>query len=62
MPFIDWNGNGEIDPDDIAISIALDDDDYDNHPSKTRKPSNRGCATSMLTFIGIILFIILVIS
>lgn len=23
MPFIDWNGNGQIDPYDIAISLAI---------------------------------------
>ncbi len=35
IPFADWNGNGRIDPEDIAISIAIaeeqeeteDDDD-----------------------------------
>ena len=36
VPFIDWNGNGRIDPNDIAISLAiaeeeakLEDDDDD---------------------------------
>ena len=23
MPFVDWNGNGRIDPEDIAISLAI---------------------------------------
>lgn len=23
IPFIDWNGNGRIDPADIAISLAM---------------------------------------
>ena len=23
--FIDWNGNGQIDPDDIAISLAMEE-------------------------------------
>lgn len=23
IPLIDWNGNGRIDPEDIAISLAL---------------------------------------
>ena len=35
IPFVDWNGNGRIDPEDIAISLAIaeeqeeteDDDD-----------------------------------
>ena len=60
MPFIDWNGNGEIDPDDIAISIALDDD-YDNPPPKLKKQSNPGCVTSILSLLGIIFLILLVI-
>ena len=25
IPFIDWNGNGRIDPEDIAISLAIAD-------------------------------------
>ncbi|MBR6472424.1 MAG: hypothetical protein IKS99_01675 [Firmicutes bacterium] len=33
-PFIDWNGDGQIDPSDIAISLAIAeeeeaDDDFD---------------------------------
>lgn len=23
IPFVDWNGNGIIDPDDIALSLAI---------------------------------------
>ena len=23
IPFIDWNGNGQIDPADIALSLAI---------------------------------------
>ena len=23
IPFIDWNGNGQIDPQDIALSLAM---------------------------------------
>ena len=23
IPFVDWNGNGRIDPEDIAISLAF---------------------------------------
>lgn len=26
-PIIDWNGNGIIDPDDIAISLAMHEED-----------------------------------
>lgn len=59
MPFIDWNGNGEIDPDDIAISIAMDDD-YDDPLPKSKKQSNSGCATSMLTLLGFILLILII--
>lgn len=27
MPFIDWNGNGKINPVDIGISIVMDNDE-----------------------------------
>lgn len=39
MPFIDWNGNGQIDPADIALSLAIaeeaesEDDEDDLHGS-----------------------------
>ena len=23
FPFVDWNGNGRIDPEDIALSLAM---------------------------------------
>ena len=23
IPFVDWNGNGRLDPEDIAISLAI---------------------------------------
>ena len=26
IPLIDWNGNGTIDPDDIAISLAMSEE------------------------------------
>ena len=42
MPFIDWNGNGEIDPDDIAVSIAMEDDNTDDTPIP-KKGNRSGC-------------------
>ena len=30
VPFIDWNGNGMIDPSDIAISLAMQSEEEDN--------------------------------
>ena len=32
IPFVDWNGSGEIDPSDIALTLAMresEDDDGD---------------------------------
>lgn len=23
LPFIDWDGNGRVDPDDVALSLAI---------------------------------------
>ena len=28
-PFIDWNGNGRLDPEDIAISLAIVEEQKD---------------------------------
>jgi len=57
MRFIDWNNNGEIDPEDIAIDVALDDDNKKIPPSQepTREPykvgTGCGCLTGTLTFL-----------
>ena len=39
IPILDWNGNGRVDPQDIALSLAIaeaeeeeDDDEDDEHP------------------------------
>lgn len=26
MPLVDWNGNGRIDPSDVAISLAVEEE------------------------------------
>ena len=36
VPVIDWNGNGMIDPSDIAISLAMQSEEEDNqHEEET---------------------------
>ena len=39
IPLIDWNGSGQIDPQDIALSLAIaasmeDDDENEDEPSQ----------------------------
>ena len=57
MPFIDWNGNGRICPVDIGISVAMDDEDIP--PPEIKPKPQAGCLTSVMVFIGIVMFIIL---
>ena len=60
MPFIDWNGNGKIDPADIAISVAMGDEyDIDASLPKGKRKSGSGCLTSVMTLMGIVGLIIL---
>lgn len=33
-PFIDWNGNGMIDPSDLAISLAMQSEENDDQQEK----------------------------
>ncbi len=57
MPLIDWNNDGKIDPVDIGISIAAEDDDGDGvetPPSETPKKPAVGCLTTIMTFSGIL--------
>lgn len=58
MPFIDWNNNGEIDPVDIGISMAMESDDTDDAeetlPSESPHKPAAGCLTTIMTFIGVL--------
>ena len=57
MPFIDWNGDGKIDPVDIGISIAteiVDDEESTIPPPEIKQKSRGGCLSTTLTLIGII--------
>ena len=62
MPFIDWNGNGKIDYDDIAISIMLEDDDDeyedDTKSNKSKQKPSTGCLTHLITFLSVVLTLI----
>lgn len=48
MPFIDWNNNGEVDTEDIAISIAMmdDEDKYEKEVLPENRKPGCGCLTS----------------
>jgi len=38
VPLIDWNGNGRIDPEDIAISLAIaDEEEIDDENDKKQE-------------------------
>jgi len=50
---IDWNGNGRIDPVDIGISIAAQEET--DKPHRRKRPNKNGCLT---TCIGTLLIII----
>jgi hypothetical protein len=60
--FIDWDGDGQIDPTDIATSIALDDDDKKEPSSPSKGGGGCGCLTlcmgSAVATIWIILAIV----
>ena len=57
MVFMDWNSNGKIDPDDIAINIAFDDNDEEVGYSVEKKKPNTGCLVSALRLFGVIVII-----
>ena len=61
MPFIDWNKNGKIDPEDIGISIASESNDdigdVPPSPEVKRKPG-MGCLTTSIIIICVIALII----
>ena len=53
MPFIDWNGDGEIDAADITISFATEDDKQEEsipQPEQKRN-SSAGCLASVMLII-----------
>ena len=56
MRFIDYNGSGGLDPQDIATSVAVEETTGEEKADGTRSPnpleSNAGCAT-MAAFIVI---------
>lgn len=61
MPFIDWDNNGQIDATDVAISIALDNENENNVKiPETKVEPKHGCLTSVA--ILIICFAILIIA
>ena len=58
---IDWNGNGKIDPIDIGVSVATEEDKVkeENKKAETSNIAPCGCLTCFLPVIAfIILFFI----
>lgn len=55
----DWNGNGKIDPIDVGISIAVEDDCKNR---EQHKKSGGGCLTTCLTGIFVIVCIVTLIG
>ena len=58
---IDWNGNGKIDPVDVGISIAVEeqaeeDNSEPGKPKNTKHPA--GCLTSVIFAIGVVVGIV----
>ena len=41
-PLIDWNGNGQIDPSDIAISLAIAEEENLDDEADGDEELNRG--------------------
>ena len=64
MRFIDYNGSGGLDPQDIAVSVVVDeqnrDDGGEDGSAGKRKPleANSGCAT-MIALVALPALIIL---
>lgn len=56
MPFIDWNGDGKIDPVDIGISIATETDDEET-PVPQNGKSKSGCLPSVLMVLSVVALI-----
>ena len=65
MPFIDWNNNGKIDPVDIGISIATEDehncDDVGTPISDSHQKPTTGCLTTVLTLSFVFVIVIVVV-
>ena len=61
MAFIDWNNNGEIDSEDIAIGVALIDSEEDEKrtPYKS-KNVNPGCGCLSGVFLLAIIIVVVV--
>ncbi len=55
---LDWNGNGKIDPIDIGISIAAENETEVKKPKTDDKKSNAGCLTSVLLIVCIIAIVV----
>ena len=69
MRFLDYNGSGSLDPQDIATSVVVEEsvrvDEQDPEPGPDYKPtqldSNAGCATmaALVAFTVLITLVVL---
>lgn len=61
MRYIDWNGDGGLDPQDIATSVVVEETtrETENDDASKQLETSAGCAT-LAAFIAIPLLIILI--
>lgn len=58
---IDWDGNGKIDPVDVGIFIAAEEQSEENSDDEeyTKMPKrSAGCFTSVILVIGVVIGIV----
>ena len=58
--YLDWNGNGRIDPVDIGVSVSVDDEQPDSDIEEAEKPQGQhvqasGCLSSALVALSVII-------
>ena len=63
--YIDWNGNGQIDPVDIGVSTSLGDDRDNDDIEVADNPHSRlaqtsGCLSSVLVILSAIAVLVMV--
>ena len=61
MKFIDWNGDGGLDPQDIATSVVVEESTRkaENNDTSKQLKTNAGCAT-LVAFITLPILILII--
>ncbi|MBQ9002853.1 MAG: hypothetical protein IJ087_13460 [Eggerthellaceae bacterium] len=65
MPYIDWNGSGGLDPQDINTSVVMEvvDDESDDNPGGDESQGHHdhssasGCLSTMTSIVGVALLV-----